>query len=72
MTKAKAAKAKKTNGKNKTQIVVALMRRAKGANRTEILAATGWKAVNPAAVAAPVKVRIDRSEFPYRYRIAGG
>jgi hypothetical protein len=70
MTKAKAAKAKKTNGKSKTAQVIALARRAKGVTRKEVLAVTGWQAVNMNAIG--VKIKIDKSEFPYRYRATGG
>lgn len=76
MTKAKAKKttAKKTNGKsrNLTQAVVALMRRAKGCTREEVLALTKWKAVSMAQVSASSggKLRIDDSTRPFRYRLA--
>jgi hypothetical protein len=76
MTKArKTTKAKKANGtaKSKTAQVVQLMRRAKGVTRAEVLELTGWQAINMNAVAkaAHVKIRIDKSSFPYRYRCNG-
>ncbi len=68
-TKSKSTKAKKTatakkaNGKaaaksNKTAKVIALMRRASGVTRAEILAQTGWAAVSPQAIAATAGLKI--------------
>ncbi len=81
---AKAKKAKKTakrtapkkiNGgkSNKSARVVAMMRKAGGCTRKEILAATGWKAVSPATLAesSGFKIKIDSSERPYRYIVEG-
>jgi hypothetical protein len=79
MTKAakRLAKAKKAmpktngNGGNKTAQVIAMMKRSpKGVTRSQVLKAIGWQAINFNAIG--VKVKIDKSEFPYRYRVAGG
>lgn len=82
-SKKSTAKAKKTtNGKSgksatsraesKTSKVIALMQRASGVTREEVLKVTGWKAVSMQQVAtnAGVKLKIDDSERPYRYRAA--
>jgi hypothetical protein len=74
-TRAAPKAVKKVNGgkSNKSAKVVAMMRRANGVTRDEILKASGWKAVSPAAVAASsgFKIKIDTSEHPYRYFIKG-
>jgi hypothetical protein len=65
--------ATKTNGSGgKTQAVIQLMRRhrAKGVTRPQVLALTGWKAINMNAIG--VKLKIDKSSTPYRYSIKEG
>jgi hypothetical protein len=61
--KAKKAAAK-TNGKNKTQAVVALMRRPKGVTRKEVVALTEWSAVSmqQVAKAAGVKLKLEKAQ----------
>ena len=55
------AKAKpKTNGKSKTQAVVALLMRKGGCTRKDILAATGWPSVSVDAVAKSAKLKLTR------------
>jgi hypothetical protein len=74
-TKAKAKKTTaKTNGTNKTQAVVKLMRRAKGVTRPEVLALTNWQAVSMQAVAraACVKIKLEKIKGqPIVYRCIG-
>jgi hypothetical protein len=74
-TKKPAKKTVKTNGNgngNKTQAVVALMRRAKGVTRAEILKVTGWKAVNVNQIAGDQPgYKIDTKERPFTYRCTG-
>jgi hypothetical protein len=50
--------------------IATMLRRPKGCTRKEVLAATGWRAVSlqQQAKAAGVKLKIDDSERPYRYR----
>jgi hypothetical protein len=52
--------------------VAGMLQRPKGCTRKEVLAATGWKAVSMQQMAAQagVKLKIDDSERPYRYRVA--
>jgi 3-methyladenine DNA glycosylase Mpg len=83
-TKAKAKKttakktvkktAKKTNGSGKSEQVIALMRRANGVTRAEVLELTDWSAVSMQQLAksAGVKLTVDKSERPYRYRARTG
>jgi hypothetical protein len=85
-TKSKAKKTattKKANGKgaaksaprkeSKAAKVVALLRRPSGCTREQVLEVTGWKAVSmqQQAAAAGLKLKIDDSEKPYRYRAEG-
>ena len=63
--KTKKTTAKKTKGSgkaaaklNKTAKVIALMQRASGVSRPQILEATGWKAVSPQALAAKAGLKI--------------
>ena len=69
--KKKTAKTKKANGGNKSAKVISMLRRKSGATREQILAATGWKAVSPAAIARGLQVIVDVEQRPYRYRISG-
>jgi hypothetical protein len=64
--------AAKKSTNSKTQKVIALMKRAAGVTREEVLKLTGWKAVSMQALAksAGVTLKIDNSEQPYRYRAA--
>jgi Protein of unknown function (DUF3489) len=68
----KTATTKKANGKKETKAakVVAMLKRASGCTREQVLEATGWKAVSmqQQATAAGLKLQIDDSEKPYRYR----
>jgi hypothetical protein len=76
-TSTKTTAKKKTNGGSKaggkSAQVIALMQRPKGCTREEVLVLTGWKAVSMQQLAtnAGVKLKIDDSERPYRYRTAG-
>jgi hypothetical protein len=67
----KTAAKKPRSGDNKTAGVLALMRRAKGVTRAEVLELTGWKAVSMQQVAenAGVKLVVDESERPFKYKI---
>jgi len=68
------AKAKKTPAKkvNKSAKIVAMLRRANGCTREEVLKETGWMAVSmqQQARAAGIKLKINKEQRPYRY--AGG
>ena len=69
--KAKKAAAK-TNGKSKTQAVVALMRRPKGVTRKEVLALTEWSAVSMQQLAtnAGVELKLEKiAGKPTVYRV---
>jgi hypothetical protein len=74
-TKAKKAKkavkrpAPKVNG-NKVEQIASLLRRPNGCTRADVLAATGWGAVSmqAQAKAAGIKLKIDKTERPFRYR----
>ena len=76
----KKAAAKKTGVAKKTgpradsltSKVVALMKRAKGVTREEILDLTGWKAVSVQQLSksAGVKLTIDKSARPFHYKAA--
>jgi hypothetical protein len=70
--KAKKAGAKKPTGENKTAQVMALMKRAKGVTREEVLELTGWKAVSMQQLArsAGVKMKVDESVRPFHYKAA--
>lgn len=67
-------KAKKTNGGPRKGSALAkvagMLQRPKGTTRAEILKATGWTAVSvqQQAAAAGLKLKIDDSARPYRYR----
>jgi hypothetical protein len=65
----KVAKKSNGNGSNKTQQVLALMRRAKGVTREEVLKLTGWKAVSMQQLAKStgVTLKVDDSERPFHY-----
>jgi hypothetical protein len=72
-TKAKTngRKAAKKSGESKTAKVVAMLQRASGCTREEVLALTGWKAVSMQQVAesAGVKLKMEKVEGkPIRYR----
>jgi len=71
-TKSKKSTTKAKRGENKTAKVIAMLKRPSGVTRTEVLKVTGWKAVSMQQVAtnAGVKLKIDDSERPYRYRAA--
>jgi hypothetical protein len=75
-TAKKTAAPKKINGgkSNKSARVIAMMRKAGGCTREDILQATGWKAVSPAAIgeSSGFKVKINTDQRPYRYLISGG
>jgi hypothetical protein len=64
---AKTAPKRKTTGDNKTQKIVALMKRASGVTRDEVLKLTGWKAVSMQALAtsAGVTLKVANKERPY-------
>jgi hypothetical protein len=70
--KAKTA-AKTRNGANKTEMILALLRRPKGCTRQDVLNTTKWKAVSLQQVAAAcgVRLRVEKKERPYRYRAGG-
>ncbi len=55
--------------RNKTPIILALLRGKRGCTREEVLRATGWTAVSmqQQAKAAAVGLRVDKSSKPYRY-----
>lgn len=57
---------------NKTAEVIALMKRAKGVTRAEVLELTGWKAVSMQQLAKSngVKLKVDESERPFKYKVA--
>jgi hypothetical protein len=72
-----AKKAKTTSVKrvpregNKTADVVALMKRAKGVTRAEVLELTGWKAVSMQQLAKSAGVKLKVSEErPFHYKVA--
>ncbi len=67
-----AKKTRKPREGNKTADVIALLKRAKGATRAEILELTGWKAVSvqQLATSAGVKLQVDESERPFKYKVA--
>ncbi len=56
---------------NKTAKIVALMQRAGGVTRAEVLKVTKWKAISMQQVAekAGVKLRVDTKERPFKYRV---
>lgn len=67
---AKKTATKRVTGEDKTGKVVALMQRAKGVTREEVLAATGWKAISMQQVAeGRGKLVIDKSERPFKYKL---
>ena len=66
---------KKANGSSKTAQVIALMKRASGVTRAEVLELTGWKAVSMQQVAASggVKIKLEKVEGkPTVYRCNNG
>jgi hypothetical protein len=74
----KSTTAKKANGKaaksrkNKSARIAAMLRRANGCTREEVLKETGWMAVSmqQQARAVGIKLKINKEQRPYRY--AGG
>jgi hypothetical protein len=68
--KAKKAGAKKVD--NKTAQIIALMKRAKGVTRVEVLKVTGWKAISMQAIARShgIKMKVDESSRPFHYKAA--
>jgi hypothetical protein len=66
---AKTAPKRKTTGDNKTQKVIALMRRPSGVTRDQVVKLTGWKAVSMQALAANagVTLKVDNKERPFTY-----
>ena len=73
-SKAKTAKKTvKTNGTVKNEQIIKLMRRTNGVTRAEVLELTGWAAVSmqQQAKAAGVRLKIDKSARPFRYRCNG-
>jgi hypothetical protein len=66
----KAKKATNGSGKAKSEQIAALLRRAKGCTRADVLALTGWGAVSmqAQAKAAGVKLKIDKTVRPFRYK----
>jgi len=74
-TKKSTAKPTTNGGQRKGTLlakVAGMMQRPKGCTRAEVLAATEWKAVSMQQMAAQagVKLKIDDSGRPYRYRAA--
>jgi hypothetical protein len=69
--KTNGAKKAKATGENKTAKVIALMKRAKGVTRAEVLELTGWKAVSMQQLAenAGVKLVVDESARPFHYKV---
>jgi len=67
------ASKKSTKAKSSSKIakVTALLR--KGCTREQVLKVTGWKAVSLQQMAAQagVKLKIDKTERPFRYSAAG-
>jgi hypothetical protein len=47
------------------QTIHSLLLRVRGCTRADLLKATGWKSIN--VYAQGIKVRVDKSERPYRY-----
>jgi hypothetical protein len=69
----KSGVAKKTGprGEGKTAKVIALMKRAGGVTRAEILKLTGWKAVSVQQLAKSAGVKLKVSEErPFHYKVA--
>jgi hypothetical protein len=80
MTKAKAKTAKRphgakampkrpANGKSKTAVVLAMLRRPNGCTRAQVLSMIDWQAISfqQLAKAAGVKLRVDESKRPFVY-----
>ena len=69
-TKTKQAKKNTPRGDNKTQKVIAMLKRASGCTREQVLKATSWKAVSMQQMAAAggLKLKTDKSERPFVYR----
>jgi hypothetical protein len=73
---AKKTAAPKANGvahRAMSEQIVALMRRPKGVTRAEVLELTKWPSVSmqQQAKAAGVKLKVDKSVRPFRYRTSG-
>ena len=68
--KAPAKKATKANGKSKTAVVLAMLKRPAGCTRQQALAATKWSALSFQQFAehAGVTLRVDKKERPFTYR----
>jgi hypothetical protein len=63
-------KVKKTSAKGGGKVIIAMLRRANGCTREEVLKETGWSAVSfqQQAKAAGIKLKIDKSVRPFRYK----
>jgi hypothetical protein len=63
-------KVKKTGAKGGGKVIIAMLRRANGCTREEVLKETGWSAVSfqQQAKAAGIKLKIDKSVRPFRYK----
>jgi hypothetical protein len=59
-------KVKKTSAKGGGKVIIAMLRRANGCTREEVLRETGWSAVSfqQQAKAAGIKLKIDKSVRP--------
>lgn len=70
--KAVGKKAVTKRGDSKSAKVGALLKRAGGCTRGDILKATGWKAVSVQQIAKGlgVKLKVDESARPFRYKAA--
>lgn len=70
--KGKTGAKKATRESGKTAKVVALLKRAGGCTREDILKVTGWKAVSVQQVAkgAGIKLKVDESARPFKYKAA--
>jgi hypothetical protein len=67
--------ANKTNGKSKKSQVAAMLQRASGCTRKQVLEVTGWKAVSMQAQAKAAGVRLKMQKVegkPIVYRCTGG
>jgi hypothetical protein len=60
----------KTSAKGGGKVIMAMLRRANGCTREEVLKETGWSAVSfqQQAKAAGIKLKIDKSVRPFRYK----
>jgi hypothetical protein len=64
--------AKKANGKSKTSVVLAMLKRPAGCTRVQALAATKWSALSfqQFAESQGVTLRADKKQRPFTYRVA--